>query len=416
MSILWRRNKNIMGQVLVNEEAGIKALSEALGWVDVKGYGAKGDGTTDDTAAIQAAIDAASGAVLFPSGIYAISDSLVLRSATTYLGPQGGTFITGEEHPSVGYGAALKWIGAASGTMVNGTDVLHVYWDGIDLDGVDVADTVKGFTWLNDAALTRHVHMTNFRIFNCGTGIQIGAAGGDSNLDGFTIKHFRMYMCNTGIHCMSQNTGYSSFENGMIDIYKKGIYLEGAGFVNIRDIAFAGLQNMVAGDGFIVASVHGAITIQQTQGETGAFTGWNHLVAVGSGTYKPITLISNTIDRAISIESNRKIISIGNNYNAGVTLTAATTGAWWESNSDYYASGIGITDSGANNIITEINPYYTGGITATSLMRTKFNNVVVSNFKYSIPTYADNAAAKVGGLVDGDIYRTSTGIVMVVYT
>lgn len=30
--------------------------------------------------------------------------------------------------------------------------------------------------------------------------------------------------------------------------------------------------------------------------------------------------------------------------------------------------------------------------------------------------YADNTAAKAGGLVDGDIYRTAAGIVMVVYT
>jgi len=34
----------------------------------------------------------------------------------------------------------------------------------------------------------------------------------------------------------------------------------------------------------------------------------------------------------------------------------------------------------------------------------------------SVPTYADNAAAKSGGLVDGQLYRTATGDLMVVYT
>lgn len=50
--------------------------------VSAKTYGAKGDGETDDTAAIQAAIDAVhaagGGAVVFPAGTYTISATLVL--------------------------------------------------------------------------------------------------------------------------------------------------------------------------------------------------------------------------------------------------------------------------------------------------------------------------------------------------
>ena len=34
----------------------------------------------------------------------------------------------------------------------------------------------------------------------------------------------------------------------------------------------------------------------------------------------------------------------------------------------------------------------------------------------NVSTYVDNAAAKTGGLVDGDVYRTSTGQMMIVYT
>lgn len=33
----------------------------------------------------------------------------------------------------------------------------------------------------------------------------------------------------------------------------------------------------------------------------------------------------------------------------------------------------------------------------------------------TLPTYADNAAAVAGGLAAGDMYRTSTGVVMVRY-
>lgn len=49
--------------------------------VNVKDYGAVGDRETDDTAAIQRAIDAAArlgGVVVFPSGAYRITRTLVL--------------------------------------------------------------------------------------------------------------------------------------------------------------------------------------------------------------------------------------------------------------------------------------------------------------------------------------------------
>ena len=49
----------------------------------------------------------------------------------------------------------------------------------------------------------------------------------------------------------------------------------------------------------------------------------------------------------------------------------------------------------------------------TERMRIKSDGIVnVGN----TPVYADNAAAKTGGLVDGDVYRTSTGDLKIVYT
>lgn len=70
--------------------------SEAeAGQVDVKAFGAKGDGKADDTAAIQAAVDAAfargGGTVLFPPGTYVVT-SVGIRPGIRYSG----------------YGAAIK--------------------------------------------------------------------------------------------------------------------------------------------------------------------------------------------------------------------------------------------------------------------------------------------------------------------
>ncbi|MET9909698.1 glycosyl hydrolase family 28-related protein [Streptomyces sp. NPDC006476] len=68
-----------------------------LDWINVKQKGAKGDGTTDDTAAIQACIDAAAaaggGTVYLPYGTYRISNSLTLKSKVTLRGTHSTAWV-----------------------------------------------------------------------------------------------------------------------------------------------------------------------------------------------------------------------------------------------------------------------------------------------------------------------------------
>jgi hypothetical protein len=60
--------------------AGGSNIKSILGWFNVKSYGAKGDNSTDDTAAIQTTIDACAsaggGVVYFPRGIYIVGGEL----------------------------------------------------------------------------------------------------------------------------------------------------------------------------------------------------------------------------------------------------------------------------------------------------------------------------------------------------
>lgn len=53
---------------------------------NVRAHGAEGDGTTDDTAAVKAAIEAATGAVYFPPDEYFVTDPLDLLLGMEYLG------------------------------------------------------------------------------------------------------------------------------------------------------------------------------------------------------------------------------------------------------------------------------------------------------------------------------------------
>lgn len=64
-------------------------------WLNVRDYGAYGDGVRDDTAAIQSALNAvpaSGGAVFFPAGDYLVTAPLTVKSYTTILGSGGPSY------------------------------------------------------------------------------------------------------------------------------------------------------------------------------------------------------------------------------------------------------------------------------------------------------------------------------------
>ena len=71
--------------------------------VDVTWFGAKGDSVTDDTAAIQAAINslpAAGGSVFFPAGTYVISDAIQARNALKIFGEGNSSSVIYQTMPN----------------------------------------------------------------------------------------------------------------------------------------------------------------------------------------------------------------------------------------------------------------------------------------------------------------------------
>ncbi len=72
---------------VVIEDATNVFLRDMMAWVDVRDYGAVGDGVTDDLAAFEAADDAAAGRmVMVPAGSYFLGDSLSMDSRVTFEG------------------------------------------------------------------------------------------------------------------------------------------------------------------------------------------------------------------------------------------------------------------------------------------------------------------------------------------
>lgn len=140
----------IQSSKLVYNEGGAGAvtrtvLSRLQDTISLKDFGAKGDGTTDDTAAVQAAINEAGSThkpLLLSPGNYKITSTLMIGNGTsTTLSTINGISMrgisTGATAAEVGApGAPVKftWSGATSGTMMQVAGPIY----GVDLFGFEL--------------------------------------------------------------------------------------------------------------------------------------------------------------------------------------------------------------------------------------------------------------------------------------
>jgi hypothetical protein len=103
-----------------NDANGWLPVSSSVG-VNVKDFGAKGDGVTDDTVAIQAALTFGAGnTIYFPKGNYICSNTLILPDATTLIGAgvghwRPGTFNDLDEY-TLDHGTNLVFVGTGPKT------------------------------------------------------------------------------------------------------------------------------------------------------------------------------------------------------------------------------------------------------------------------------------------------------------
>jgi hypothetical protein len=124
----------------------------------VTDYGATGDGVTDDTTAIQAALDSG-GIIRFPSGTYKITSSLTVPSGSVVLQLNGCTIstsalpailVSGQTtgFQLVGEGGKIEYTGASTGFLLEVGDgsIINEYWgfvENLTLDGNNVASGLK---------------------------------------------------------------------------------------------------------------------------------------------------------------------------------------------------------------------------------------------------------------------------------
>ena len=144
--------------------------------LNVKDYGAVGDGTADDTAAIQAALDAVptgGRAVYFPAGRYRITSTLLVKIDGTTLYGDGPANRNGATQTS--NGTRIEASGGITGSMIlvqrvaNDRPLQGVNIRDLTLDGFLVGTGVKGITYRVNQG-----HMDRVHIWNCsGDGLYI---------------------------------------------------------------------------------------------------------------------------------------------------------------------------------------------------------------------------------------------------
>jgi len=175
----------------------IEVLLSGAGAVSVKDYGARGDGTTDDTAAIERALEAASdGELEFPRGRYRLT-----RTITVALSEHGTIGVTGKGGSATvimaGPGPAFRFLGSHDKGSAAPTSVKPVTFlrermplvDGLEIvgehpeaDGMEFRNTLQPVIrsvlvrnvrhGLHFTSRNRNVIIQGVHVYNC-TGIGV---------------------------------------------------------------------------------------------------------------------------------------------------------------------------------------------------------------------------------------------------
>lgn len=185
-------------------------IASAQATVNVKSYGALGDGSTNDATAIQAAIDASAegDTVFFPAGVYLVGSTISLKSGRAYVGAVGSDL--GGTRIKAANGSNLAAVLASAGWVGNAAaSDAPLRITGLAIDGNRANNTGgDGLVLMTYGAVVEHVWVKDCD----GTGIRFT----DANAAGTTISNTavenRLQYCkvadcgNYGIHFQQTGT------------------------------------------------------------------------------------------------------------------------------------------------------------------------------------------------------------------
>ena len=282
--------------------------------VNVKDYGAKGDGTTDDTAAIKAAISAAgTNTLLFPEGKYVTTETLVQPYGQRWTGVG-----TGQTLPTQSVGSVIRYKG--TGTAI---DFSHEICD-ITIEGNGAASVPQSIGLWSDKSA---VKLFNVNVSGFATGISI------TTLWYVEFNHTSVMTCSTGMvvdYCYNVNLNscriYGNNGNGVAGT---GIVIKNTSSVQVNGGSIEYFSKAVS-IGAACDLVSSGVYYETTADNAGSFgiyaKGANiHISIAGSRVYLTKLTAFVFYDGP---DSGGTLVSSGNRFLCETRATPATAYLW----------------------------------------------------------------------------------------
>ncbi len=296
---------------------------------NVRLLGARGNGRTDDTAAIRAAVQliaqAGGGRLYFPNGVYPISGSIDLPSGITIEGTNG----------SYSGNCKLLLTKPNQAVFTIGENRRRISISNIELKANPLSAPPYVMSKSTGVSARGSAPNSSFEIefrnmtftgFDRGISVEDSQNQGAWQFDNVLVDHCTFAESTYGIYLDTQNADYWKINNCWFSNLPGGygIYLRQSGFVTIDTTHGGGppaakARGIKMGSTFIyVGGAHGTLTIINAQSEEVD----NFMEVVGPSNYTyPITVINSIIGPNVKLRANCVYVSLGNTYITGTVQT-----------------------------------------------------------------------------------------------